>query len=60
MEHGHWKEKQYCELRGYQYCELRGYTCSNCGWNFATTDWELDISNFEHCPHCGAKMDEDK
>lgn len=50
MEHAHWEE--------IQYGELIGYTCSNCRWEFATIDWELDISNFEHCPHCVAKMGE--
>jgi len=52
MEHAHWIETQ-------QY-ELIGYTCSNCGWDFSTSDFELDITNFEHCPHCGAKIDEEE
>lgn len=52
MEHAHWIE----ENNGDDYIS---YTCSNCGWNFATIDWELDITNFEHCPHCVAKMNED-
>lgn len=53
MEHTYWIE----ENDGDDYIS---YTCSNCGWGFAPIDFGLDITNFEHCPHCKAKMDEEE
>lgn len=33
-------------------------TCTHCGWSFIdNSDSYVDISDFEYCPHCGAKMD---
>lgn len=51
--HGYWKGTEY---DGYAdgnpvYTE---YECSNCGATFRCEDMD-----FEYCPRCGAKMDEE-
>lgn len=48
MEHAHWITDEYWRVL---------YTCSNCGWYFAA---EMDIEEYNYCPHCGAKMDEEE
>ena len=33
-------------------------TCTHCGWSGVDNyDSYVDISDFEYCPYCGAKMD---
>ena len=53
--HGRWIEKKLDDFRKW---ELR---CSECGWvgisNYDAYDEPFD---FNYCPHCGAKMDEER
>lgn len=48
VKHGHWIYREY----GYPLAH-NFYTCSVCG-----SSRGLNIDNY--CPHCGAKMDEEK
>lgn len=46
--HGHWIYKEYCFPTAIAF-----YKCSVCGFTCG-----FDADNY--CPHCGAKMDEEK
>ena len=48
VKHGEWKHTDYAEhWRGKDECSL-------CGYHFTP---RLDLSCFNYCPNCGAKMD---
>lgn len=49
VRHGKWKE---C-FEDWRH-QIQGNKCSACGFEIYG-----DISNFNYCPNCGAKMDED-
>lgn len=52
VKHGRWKYKTLDNFRKVE-C-----TCTHCGWSgIENYDSYVDISDFEYCPHCGAKMD---
>lgn len=53
--HGHWIEKALDNFRKVE-C-----SCSICGWSGVENyDSYVDIHDFEYCPYCGAKMDEEE
>lgn len=55
MEHAHWIFKQLDNFRKFE------NICSNCKWSVIDNyDSYVDIDNFNYCPHCGAKMDEEE
>lgn len=52
VRHESWKYKTLDNFRKVE-C-----TCTHCGWSGVENyDSYVDISDFEYCPHCGAKMD---
>lgn len=52
VRHGRWKYKILDNFRKVE-C-----TCTHCGWSGVDNyDSYVDISDFEYCPYCGAKMD---
>lgn len=52
VKHGRWKYKTLDNFRKVE-C-----TCTHCGWSGVENyDSYVDISDFEYCPNCGAKMD---
>lgn len=52
VRHGRWKYKI---LDNFKKVEC---TCTHCGWSGVDNyDSYVDISDFEYCPNCGAKMD---
>lgn len=52
VKHGRWRYKL---LDNFKKVEC---TCTHCGWRgIDNYDSYVDISDFEYCPHCGAKMD---
>lgn len=55
VRHGHWIEKAIDSFRKVE-C-----SCSICGWSGVDNyDSYVDIYDFEYCPRCGAKMDEEE
>lgn len=55
VRHGRWKYKTLDNFRKVE-C-----TCTHCGWSGVENyDSYVDISDFEYCPNCGAKMDGDE
>lgn len=53
VRHGRWRYKL---LDNFKKVEC---TCTHCGWSGVDNyDSYVDISDFEYCPNCGAKMDE--
>ena len=53
VRHGKWRYKL---LDNFKKVEC---TCTHCGWRGVDNyDSYVDISDFEYCPNCGAKMDE--
>lgn len=53
--HGHWIKKSLDNFRKFE------YSCSICGWSGVKSyDSYIDIYDFEFCPYCGAKMDEEE
>ena len=50
VRHGHWIEQENWAPDDYY------YTCSACGEDYNTIDGTPD---YNFCPHCGAKMDEE-
>ena len=55
VRHGHWIEKALDNFRKVK-C-----SCSICGWSGVDNyDSYVDIHDFEFCPYCGAKMDEEE
>lgn len=51
VKHGRWKYKTLDNFRKVE-C-----TCTHCGWSGVENyDSYVDISDFEYCPNCGAKM----
>lgn len=54
VKHSGWKYKILDNFRKVE-C-----TCTHCGWSGVDNyDSYVDISDFEYCPHCGARMLED-
>ena len=52
VKHGRWRYKLLDNFRKVE-C-----TCTHCGWRGVDNyDSYVDISDFEYCPHCGARMD---
>lgn len=56
VRHGHWIIKPIDKMSKYR-C-----ACSACGWSINCDSWRdpFDLDETEYCPHCGAKMDEEK
>ena len=55
VRHGHWIWK---DLDNFRRVEC---SCSICGWSGVENyDSYVDIHDFEFCPYCGAKMDEEE
>lgn len=54
VRHGRWIDKHLDNFRKWE------STCSVCGWS-GVSDYDsyVDIFDFDFCPHCGAKMDEE-
>lgn len=57
VKHGKWEEKEThlnegdCEIT-----EWQSARCSKCG-KYHTTPYMYSFTDFNYCPHCGAKMD---
>ena len=55
VRHGHWIKNSLDNFRKVE-C-----SCSICGWSGVDNyDSYVDINDFEYCPYCGAKMDEEE
>lgn len=55
VRHGHWIKNSLDNSRKFE------YSCSICGWSGVKNyDSYVDIHDFEYCPYCGAKMDEEE
>ena len=55
VRHGHWIKNSIDNSRKFE------YSCSICGWSGVKNyDSYVDIHEFEYCPYCGAKMDEEE
>lgn len=55
VRYGRWIEKALDNFRKVE-C-----SCSICGWSGVENyDSYVDIHDFEYCPYCGAKMDEEE
>ena len=55
VRNGHWIKNSIDNSRKFE------YSCSICGWSGVKNyDSYVDIHEFEYCPYCGAKMDEEE
>lgn len=52
-KHGHWIEQEGFDSDVY-------YDCSVCGESWVTVEGTPEDNGMIYCPHCGAKMDEQK
>lgn len=58
IKHGHWNKRYYAKADG---SNLEMYWCSNCREEFSyDAETGVSITDYNYCPHCGAKIDEVK
>lgn len=58
VRHGQWAERRVDELEDSTIDAWQSARCMNCG-KYHTTPYMYSFTDYQFCPHCGAKMDGD-